>query len=224
MNFPFTGISPSINRRFFASASEGKGSIPQGADIVADSGANGATIGDSGVNGDEGINKFKEMLQSAAKCSSEKVKEAPNEVSPHVQQLLDAYPNLRDVMYNCLMVAPNTIASQYATKACREAFVLSVIWFLYLWKTNLVARVIEGANRDELLALDRIVQISSVGLLVVGTVALVESFGVPVRAVLTMGGIVGVATAFAAKDIIGNVLSGLFIQISQPFSIGDTIK
>ena len=32
------------------------------------------------------------------------------------------------------------------------------------------------------------------------------------------------ATAFAARDVLGNVLSGLSVQISQPFSIGDTIK
>lgn len=31
-------------------------------------------------------------------------------------------------------------------------------------------------------------------------------------------------TAFAARDILGNILSGLSVQISQPFSIGDTIK
>lgn len=34
----------------------------------------------------------------------------------------------------------------------------------------------------------------------------------------------GVATAFASKDILGNVLSGLSVQMSQPFSVGDTIR
>ncbi|KAA3462233.1 mechanosensitive ion channel protein 1, mitochondrial [Gossypium australe] len=34
----------------------------------------------------------------------------------------------------------------------------------------------------------------------------------------------GVATAFAARDIFGNVLSGLYMQFSKPFSLGDTIK
>lgn len=34
----------------------------------------------------------------------------------------------------------------------------------------------------------------------------------------------GVATAFAARDILGNVLSGLSMQFSKPFSLGDTIK
>jgi acyl dehydratase len=34
----------------------------------------------------------------------------------------------------------------------------------------------------------------------------------------------GVATAFAARDVLGNVFSGLSMQFSKPFSIGDTIK
>jgi len=34
----------------------------------------------------------------------------------------------------------------------------------------------------------------------------------------------GVATAFAARDILGNVLSGMSMQFSKPFSLGDTIK
>lgn len=91
------------------------------------------------------------------------------------------------------MVAPNTIASQYATQACRGAFVVSLVWFLHRWKTNVVARALatdgmEGAKRDQLLALDRI---SSVGLLVVGTMALAEAFGVAVQSILTVGGIGG---------------------------------
>lgn len=34
----------------------------------------------------------------------------------------------------------------------------------------------------------------------------------------------GVAAAFAAKVILGNVLSGISVQLSQPFSVGDMIK
>ncbi|KNA19032.1 hypothetical protein SOVF_065390 [Spinacia oleracea] len=34
----------------------------------------------------------------------------------------------------------------------------------------------------------------------------------------------GVSTAFASKDILSNVLSGLSMKFSKPFSFGDTIK
>ncbi|KAH7513085.1 hypothetical protein FEM48_Zijuj12G0159000 [Ziziphus jujuba var. spinosa] len=124
------------------------------------------------------------------------------------------------------MVAPTTIASQYLEQAWRGAVILSFVWFLYRWKTNVFARLRAGPSvasqdRDKLQALDTI---TSVGLFVVGIMAFAEACGVAVQSILTVGGIGGVATAFAAKDILGNVLSGLSMQFSKPFSLGDTIK
>ncbi|XP_073123828.1 mechanosensitive ion channel protein 1, mitochondrial isoform X3 [Henckelia pumila] len=124
------------------------------------------------------------------------------------------------------MVAPTVIASEYFVPAWRGAFVVSLVWFLQRWKTNVIARALaaksmEHVDRDKLLTLDKI---SSVGLLVVGLMALAEACGVAVQSVITVGGVGGVATAFAARDILGNVLSGLSVQMSRPFSIGDTIK
>ena len=34
----------------------------------------------------------------------------------------------------------------------------------------------------------------------------------------------GVATAFAARDILGNMLSGVALQFSRPFTVGDAIS
>jgi mechanosensitive ion channel protein 1/2/3 len=36
--------------------------------------------------------------------------------------------------------------------------------------------------------------------------------------------VVGVATAFAARDVLGNMLSGFSLQFSKPFIAGDYIK
>ncbi|GJZ86096.1 mechanosensitive ion channel protein 1, mitochondrial-like protein [Tanacetum coccineum] len=125
-----------------------------------------------------------------------------------------------------VMVAPTTIAAQFIGPAWRAGVILSLVWFLHRWKTNVISRAlvvksVEGIDRNKLLALDKF---SSVGLFVVGGMALAEASGVAVQSILTVGGIGGVATAFAARDILGNVLSGLSIQMSQPFSVGDTIK
>ncbi|KAJ6955411.1 mechanosensitive ion channel protein 1 [Populus alba x Populus x berolinensis] len=120
-------------------------------------------------------------------------------------------------------VAPTTIASQYIAQVWRGAAILSFVWFLHQWKTNVFNRVIASATVDQenLLTLDRV---SSVGLFVIGLMALAEACGVAVQSILTVGGIGGVATAFAARDVLGNVLSGLSMQFSKPFSLGDTIK
>ncbi|KAJ7007713.1 mechanosensitive ion channel protein 1 [Populus alba x Populus x berolinensis] len=122
-----------------------------------------------------------------------------------------------------VMVAPTMIASQHIAQVWRGAAILSFVWFLHQWKTNVFNRVIASATVDQenLLTLDRV---SSVGLFVIGLMALAEACGVAVQSILTVGGIGGVATAFAARDVLGNVLSGLSMQFSKPFSLGDTIK
>ncbi|KAL2233856.1 UNVERIFIED_CONTAM: Mechanosensitive ion channel protein 1, mitochondrial [Sesamum indicum] len=292
----FAGINLWFNHRFFSSASEAKGGIPQGTDVIADPGASGTSVSSAGIGGDDWIGKLKEVWQStveAVKYTGEKAKEASDEVAPHVQQWLDTHPYLGDVIvpvggtlagtlvawlllprlfrrfhkysvqgpgallagsslwapvpyeksfWGALedpdfftdfvtlcsgeMVAPTVIASQYVAQAWKGALVVSVVWFLHRWKTNVIARAlvvksIEGVQRDKLLTLDKI---SSLGLFIIGSMALAEACGVAVQSILTVGGIGGVATAFAARDVLGNVLSGLSVQISQPFSIGDTIK
>lgn len=92
-----------------------------------------------------------------------------------------------------VMVAPTTIASQYLSQAWRGAVILSFVWFLHRWKTNVFARALAGPSvvsldREKLLALDKI---SSVGLFIIGIMALAEACGVAVQSILTVGGIGG---------------------------------
>lgn len=124
------------------------------------------------------------------------------------------------------LIAPTTIASQYIEQAWRGAIILSFLWFVQRWKTNIFTRSLSAhdmsiTNRERIVALDRS---SSVGLFVLGLMALSEAYGVAVQSVLTVGGIGGIATAIAARDVLGNVLSGVLMQFSKPFSLGDTIK
>ncbi|XP_071736078.1 mechanosensitive ion channel protein 1, mitochondrial [Rutidosis leptorrhynchoides] len=254
--------------------------------------------GSHGSDGSGLLHKVTEFWNSSVNVASEtgdKAKEAFNEVTPHVEKLLDTYPYLQDVIvpvggtitgtiaawailprifrrlhkYSTegpgtfipvgslwqavpyeksfwgalevpvkylitfmafsqigVMVAPTTFALQFIAPAWRAATILSVVWFFHRWKTNVITRALVtkslmGVDRNKLLTVDKF---SSVGLFAVGGMALAEACGVPVQSLLTVGGIGGVATAFAARDILGNVLSGLSVQVSQPFSIGDTIK
>ncbi|CAM8993835.1 unnamed protein product [Rhodiola kirilowii] len=124
------------------------------------------------------------------------------------------------------MVAPNVIGAEYIIQAWRGAAIISVVWFLHKWKTSVFARLMASQSltvlaRRQMQTLDKV---SSVGLVVIGVMALGEACGVSVKSILTVGGVGGVATAFASKDILGNFLSGLSMQLTQPFSIGDTIK
>ncbi|KAJ0704662.1 hypothetical protein HanPI659440_Chr14g0565091 [Helianthus annuus] len=119
-------------------------------------------------------------------------------MSLHVEQLLDTHPYLRDVIvpvggtivgtfaawavlprifrrfhkYSTegpgVVVAPTTIASQFIGPAWKGAVIISFVWFLHRWKTNVITRAlvmkyVEGVDRDKLLTLDKF---SSVGVFV----------------------------------------------------------
>lgn len=90
-------------------------------------------------------------------------------------------------------MAPHTIASQYLVQAWRGAAIISFVWFLHRWKTNVLARSLaaqslEGVDREKLMTLDKV---SSVGLFVIGLMAIAEACGVAVQSILTVGGIGG---------------------------------
>ncbi|RLN07237.1 hypothetical protein C2845_PM11G30140 [Panicum miliaceum] len=121
------------------------------------------------------------------------------------------------------VIAPSI--SDYLPQAWKGAFAVSFVWFLHRWKTNFIANAMAkqaaiASDRERLSAFDKV---SSLGLIALGVVALAEACGVPVQSILTVGGVGGVATAFAARDILGNILSGFSLQFSRPFSVGDYI-
>ncbi|KAJ9563317.1 hypothetical protein OSB04_008477 [Centaurea solstitialis] len=243
--FPLLGTTHVLHQRLYSSSSKGI----RGEDVQA-SGSSGPEVSDTGgFDGNDLLHKVKEAWHSSVNVASqtgEKAKEALDEVTPHVEQLLDTYPYLRDVIVPVggtimgtiaawailprifrrfhryseqgpgsllpagslwaavpyeksfwgalevpvrylvtfmafsqigVMVAPTTIASQFIAPAWRGAFILSVVWFLHRWKTNVISRAlviksVEGVDRDKLLTLDKF---SSVGLFVLGGMALAEA-------------------------------------------------
>ncbi|PRQ58235.1 putative mechanosensitive ion channel MscS, LSM domain-containing protein [Rosa chinensis] len=296
--FPPVSISPILGCRSYSSFFGSNADKDGQPGVPAASSGREVDVGNSGVGGSDLVDKVKEFVQGAADAvthTGQKAKEASSEISPYVQQLLDAYPHLRNVVtpvgctlagtifawlvmprlfrrfhkYASLgrtallsgsleeqvpyeksfwgaledpvrylftfmafsqigtMVAPTAIAAQYLAPAWRGAAIISFVWFLYRWKTNVYTRALatkslpSSLDREKLLALDKI---SSVGLFMIGIMALAEACGVAVQSIMTVGGIGGVATAFAARDVLGNVLSGLSMQFTKPFSLGDTIK
>ncbi|MFB6208172.1 MAG: mechanosensitive ion channel family protein [Candidatus Nanohaloarchaea archaeon] len=55
-------------------------------------------------------------------------------------------------------------------------------------------------------------------------VVILGVFGVPLSALGTTIGLIGLGLSFALKDIIANFVSGLMILINKPFKIGDQIE
>lgn len=92
---PFGGIGSMMNYRSYSSGNNSS-RRNGGPEVPA------AASGDyGGFGGSDWADKVKEIWEStvdAVSYTGEKVKEASSEVSPHVQQLLDTHPYLRDVV------------------------------------------------------------------------------------------------------------------------------
>ncbi|XVF33279.1 hypothetical protein REPUB_Repub17cG0155200 [Reevesia pubescens] len=276
--FTFVSVSPVLKHQSYSLSFSSKADKSVESEVSAASGGGEIDVSNSGVIGSDwccGCNGY----------SGQKAKEASNELKPHVEQLLDTLPYLKDVVVPVgftltatvlawvvlprllrrfhnyamqtsvlpsgsllgdqvlyeksfwgaledpvrylvtfmafsqigMMVAPSTIAPQYVTHAWRGAAILSFVWFLHRWKTNVLGRALAtqnlaGMDREKLLTMDKF---SSVGLFVIGLMALAEACGVAVQSILTVGGIGGTSL---------EMLSGLSMQFSKPFSLGDTIK
>lgn len=67
-------------------------------------------------------------------------------------------------------------------------------------------------------------RISAYAIYSLTAVALLGVFGVPLSALGTMVGLIGLGLSFALKDMIANFISGLLIMINRPFKIGDQIE
>src|SRR5688572_697271 len=61
------------------------------------------------------------------------------------------------------------------------------------------------------------------GVIFIG-VNLLHEFGFNVTALLGAAGVIGVAIGFASQASISNIISGFFLLLERPFSIGDMIK
>ncbi|KAK4268821.1 hypothetical protein QN277_022055 [Acacia crassicarpa] len=127
----------------------------------------------------------------------------------------------------CVTIAPTSEASQHLAESWKEAVILVFTWFLHRWKTNILGHISShqsypGQDQHKLLNLQNVSSASVFG--IGGTMALTQAGAVSVESVVIFGGMGGAATAFAASDVLANVFSGLCMQLSEPFTIGDTIK
>lgn len=100
-------------------------------------------------------------------------------------------------------MAPKSLGAQYLSQIQNGTSVLSFIWFLYLWKGNVFSRVVQQKNisqldKDRYLTMDKL---SSVGLLILGGMALSEACGVAVQSVMTVGGIGGMTKKSVTKTL-----------------------
>ncbi|MFB6180972.1 MAG: mechanosensitive ion channel family protein [Candidatus Nanohalobium sp.] len=65
---------------------------------------------------------------------------------------------------------------------------------------------------------------SNYGVYSIAGVVILGVFGVPLSALGTVVGLLGLGLSFALKDTISNFIAGLMILVNRPFTVGDQIK
>ncbi|WEL23250.1 mechanosensitive ion channel family protein [Candidatus Nanohalovita haloferacivicina] len=103
------------------------------------------------------------------------------------------------------------------------AAVMFAGWGVNKLSDYLIAKSIERRNGDKHVTKTS-QRISSYVIYSLTAVALLGVFGVPLSALGTMVGLIGLGLSFALKDMIANFISGLLIMINRPFKIGDQIE
>jgi len=60
-------------------------------------------------------------------------------------------------------------------------------------------------------------------IIIVGFIAVLDSWGVDVKTLIAGFGVTGFIVTFALKDILTSILSGVMIAVYKPFKVGDRI-
>lgn len=107
-------------------------------------------------------------------------------------------------------------------------FVACFAWFLIKLINHFSANFVSMQADDKLnldaTTLDAMTKLARLTVLVFAVLIAVQTLGFSISALLTAGGIGGIAIGFAAKDLLANFFGGLTIYLDRPFSVGDWIR
>ena len=109
----------------------------------------------------------------------------------------------------------------------RVAFVILMITWFISRLIRTFSSMIETWQTNSDFDPTAIQALSSIGVVLtwaVGSIVIMQSIGMNMSAIITIGGIGGAAFAFASKDVISNFFGGLLIMFNRPFGVGDTIE
>jgi small conductance mechanosensitive channel len=101
--------------------------------------------------------------------------------------------------------------------------VMGAAYFLARWSRRGLKQALLRARADPhvVLILENLVYF---GLIAVGILIALPLLGIPPEASVTVFGVAGLAISLALRDVLSNLVAGLYILIERPFRIGDRIE
>lgn len=100
-----------------------------------------------------------------------------------------------------------------------------VLWFLLRFINKVESAIVNKAKTSfDKTTVKAISQLCSVVVTILVVLNIINPiFGVPISALLTFGGIGGIAVALACQDLLGNIFGGFYLYLDRPFNIGDKV-
>ena len=116
-----------------------------------------------------------------------------------------------------------------AVPTIREVlFILIVGWTLLRFTKNGSKAIVEHRTRRgdvvDLTTIDALTNLLKASIFITTGLIVLQALGYSINAVLTFGGIGGIAVGFAAKDVLANFFGAMMIYLDRPFNVGDWIR
>ena len=113
---------------------------------------------------------------------------------------------------------------EYLVDIRNVGLVFLLSWFAY----RVVGRLQDVYERErdssERHAVQSIAKLLRASVVITGTLVALQSVGVSIAAVITFGGVGGIAIGFAARDMLANFFGAFMLFMDKPFAVGDWIR
>jgi MscS family membrane protein len=106
--------------------------------------------------------------------------------------------------------------------------ILATSWFLLRWKKFVITKLQKqnstGDHPEDYRKIDAINKVVTLSIFVIAILLLLEQTGTSANSLIALGGIGGLALAFASQQLFSNFFGGIMLYFTQPFGIGDWIQ
>ena len=107
-------------------------------------------------------------------------------------------------------------------------FIMIVGWTFLRFAKNVSAAIVAHRQRKgehvDLTTIDAITNLLKASIVITTGLIVMQTLGYSINAVLTFGGIGGMAVGFASKDLLANFFGAVMIYLDRPFNIGDWVR
>lgn len=107
-----------------------------------------------------------------------------------------------------------------------DIFQLILILSITILITKIIALYLRRSLKDKVSkdVGETIIKFFYYGTIIIVFISELERMGIQLSGLLLAGGITGIILGFASQNIVGNLISGIFLMIEKPIKIGDQVE